>query len=167
MAAIGQFPFADDSYVAGLLHDIGKLFFATSFTNVYTSVRARATKEGNGLLLEKEAFGITHVEAGNELSQFWNLSPKVIEIVTCHHDPSRASDEVTDLALCVSAANVFVHELVRDEPIDNRLTQAEEWFSNLKLRARHPEIFDLAKIRPILTQEIERAKHLISATAGK
>jgi HD-like signal output (HDOD) protein len=167
IASIGQFSFADDGYVAGLLHDIGKLFFATSFTKVYTGVRVRVAKEGNGLVFENEAFGLTHVEAGHELSQFWNLSPKVIEIVTCHHDPSKARDELKDLVLCVSAANIFVHELVQDEPIGNRLADAQEWFASLRSRAVHPEFFDLAKIRPILVQEIERARSLVATQSEK
>jgi putative nucleotidyltransferase with HDIG domain len=168
MATIGQFTFAQEAYLAGLLHDIGKLFFATTYTSAYASMRTRVVKgEVSGLEIENSNFGIMHTEAGEELCRFWKLSGRTIEIVRKHHEPETASEESRELALCVAAANIMAHQLIQDEPVDSRLEQADAWVRELSTKAKHPEFFAPDQLVPILSQEIEKAQQMVASTAGK
>ena len=82
---------AEQAYLAGLLHDVGKLPLLMvaeaerSSTSIWLSSDAAKT-----LALEREYFGLDHCEAGHRLGLHWNLSPALLEAITWHHEPPRA-----------------------------------------------------------------------------
>ena len=79
----------DDTFVAGLLHDVGKLVLVTHHSGEYSKFLAVL---GEGKVSESEAerkaFGATHAEVGGYLLWLWGLPDPVVEAVTFHHDPS-------------------------------------------------------------------------------
>jgi HD-like signal output (HDOD) protein len=88
IAALGQFDFVDDAYYSGLLHDLGKLFFSLFFSSVYTSLRQEVMAgRGEGLILEQHVFGMTHVDAAEDLCRHWKLPAKIASVAWKHHDP--------------------------------------------------------------------------------
>ncbi len=168
IAAAGKFDFEKDVYVAGLLHDLGKLFFATSYTAVYASIRARvAAGETAGLEAEADVFGLTHVEASQCLGQHWKLPGKIMEVATKHHDPTRANPEMRPMVLCIAVANVVAHQLIQDEPADQRLPDVQAWMNELISQKTCPENFSMEKLAPLLAQEAERARQFMTATSAK
>ena len=77
----GRFEFEKEAYVCGLLHDLGKLFFATSYSAPYRALRARVVAgQGTVLAMETDLFGITHVEAAEILGKRWRLPPTIVEV---------------------------------------------------------------------------------------
>jgi putative nucleotidyltransferase with HDIG domain len=78
-----------DYFVAGLLHDFGKIVFAQ-----YLPVEFKlALEKSNELQLslhlsEQEFIGISHAEAGRLLAEKWQLSEQLITAITYHHDAS-------------------------------------------------------------------------------
>ncbi len=86
-----QKAFADLSYTAGLLHDVGKFVFSKAFPEEYRECLERARKEGRFLReLEREMFGIAHPEVGAYLLGLWGLPTPLVEAVRFHHDPLQA-----------------------------------------------------------------------------
>jgi HD-like signal output (HDOD) protein len=79
---------------AGLIHDIGKVAIKMELPKEYEMI-TRLMKERKMSMqqAEQEVLGLGHDEAGGWLAKSWNLPPKLIEPIACHHDPRKAKDE--------------------------------------------------------------------------
>lgn len=98
-------------FVAGILHDIGRLIL---FLECPDSVRPMLSrcKENCELLyiVESEEFGFDHAAAGRVALQNWKLPSSLEEIVACHHDPAAASRYPLETAL-IHIADILTHSL--------------------------------------------------------
>ncbi|MDQ7830677.1 MAG: response regulator [Desulfovibrionaceae bacterium] len=101
----------DTAFLAGLLHDIGKLLLASSFTDKYLEVLQTSQRENIPLTnAELDVLGYTHAEIGAYLLGLWGFSDDLVEAVYAHHDMSRSSEGLTP-GVIVHAANSLDHEL--------------------------------------------------------
>ena len=100
-------------YIAGLLHDVGKLVMATNFPGAYREV-ITACQEGQGTILEMEQriFGASHAEVGAYLLGLWGVEDAVVRAVYLHHEPGRDRHAGFSPLLAVHVANRLEHELV-------------------------------------------------------
>ena len=75
-------------FVAGLLHDIGRLVLLESCPEKYSEVLI-IVREENVLMCEAEmdVFGFTHEAVGKELISSWKLPAFVEDAVGFHHNP--------------------------------------------------------------------------------
>jgi HD-like signal output (HDOD) protein len=80
-------------FLAGLLHDIGKVLLDVCLREDYAAVVELARQE-NLLIIEAEErlLGTTHAEFGYWLAEEWNLPLSLTSAVLHHHEPSRAKD---------------------------------------------------------------------------
>jgi HD-like signal output (HDOD) protein len=107
----------DESFLAGLLHDLGELLLAVNLPEEYGLVLARtrpAPSGEPGLPLwqaELEQFGATHAEIGAELMALWNLPITVVEALALHHRPAALLSRKFSPLTAVHAADVLEHEL--------------------------------------------------------
>lgn len=100
----------DDSYFAGLVHDVGKLILAADLGRTYGDCVAQAASTGQELIqVEMRMLGMTHAEIGAEAARTWNFAPGVTEAIRCHHDLLGAS------GLSAVASNVMVGNQVANE----------------------------------------------------
>jgi len=101
---------ADDCeqlFVAGLLHDIGKLLLVPYFSEAQ-KVRA----PGSSVVeLEREAIGIDHTEAGALVTAKWNLVHDVQHAIKGHHDTAGDDGDVHLGTAVVRLADHVAHEL--------------------------------------------------------
>jgi putative nucleotidyltransferase with HDIG domain len=78
----GHIQLADQAYMAGLLHDIGKLYILKAMELV-------AQDAQSGIALDRQlilgVFSAMHVELGCRLMDHWNLPPVYRAIVADHH----------------------------------------------------------------------------------
>jgi HD-like signal output (HDOD) protein len=81
--------FLDDTFVAGLLHDVGQLVLVSNHPEKYDRVMS-AVAGGDRTIAEaeRETFGTTHAEVGGYLLWLWGLPDPVVEAVAFHHNPS-------------------------------------------------------------------------------
>ena len=85
----------DEAYVAGLLHDIGKLVFAANLAGDYEKALALAREKKITLAAaEREIFGADHADIGGYLLGLWGLPVPVVEAIALHHRPGKAVQKV-------------------------------------------------------------------------
>ena len=85
-----RFPRADEAFLAGLMHDIGKSVLVTKLPETYlTLVRRIQEGEGDGLSLELDTFGFDHAMVGEALLRAWNISEGIQQAARWHHDPGQ------------------------------------------------------------------------------
>lgn len=78
----------EQSFLAGLLHDLGVLIMASHDPEQYRKLIAYSVKKEKPIyLVEKAAYGFFHGEVAAALLALWNLSPQVVEAVMLHHVP--------------------------------------------------------------------------------
>ena len=97
-------------YLAGLLHDVGKIALSTVAADAYRCVLVDAWNE-KGILedLEKSHLGINHREAGWIFALQNKLPEEVVEAVAFHNEPAAAKSFPLEVAL-VSVANYLSKE---------------------------------------------------------
>ena len=102
----------EQSFLAGLLHDVGKLVL---IANLPTLCReAAALKQKNQVPLhaaEQEIFGCTHAEVGAYLLGLWGLPESIVEAVALHDRPKDSPTNVFSPLTAVHVANAMDHAM--------------------------------------------------------
>jgi putative nucleotidyltransferase with HDIG domain len=97
---------AEEAFVGGLLHDIGKSVLGAKFPERYGPLlRLVHEEQGACLDLELEAFGFDHAMVGEALAIQWNLAPCLQAALRWHHEPLHAGRDHRRLAAVVALAN--------------------------------------------------------------
>jgi putative nucleotidyltransferase with HDIG domain len=100
----------DYAFVAGLLHDIGRLVLAISFPDEYARVIEACTREDIPVAeAELRELGVDHQRAGQLLAETWRFPP-LIQRAIGHHDAPAGTD-LADVPGVVHAANALVQAL--------------------------------------------------------
>ncbi|MBI4509732.1 MAG: HDOD domain-containing protein [Deltaproteobacteria bacterium] len=106
---------ADDAFIAGMLHEIGKLVLATRLPAEYSSVLTTARSRIGCLAeVEREMLGVTHAEVGAALLGLWGLPYPIVEAVWCHHFPSQVPQREFDVLAALYIANGLAHSHLPD-----------------------------------------------------
>jgi HD-like signal output (HDOD) protein len=99
----------DEAYVIGLLHDIGKVFFAAAGPDLWDAVE-KIWKKDEQEYFEAENFywDIDHALIGATVLHYWSLPLSLTEPINWHHAPELATTYTMEARL-LAAANHIVH----------------------------------------------------------
>lgn len=85
---------SDGAFVAGLLHDIGKVALDSIYPSQFAKAVQWSHEEQRPLCeIEQQTFGLDHAEAGGLLAEHWNLPVAVTGAIRCHHEPDKTSPD--------------------------------------------------------------------------
>lgn len=98
----------EQAFLAGLMHDIGKLVLASNLPQPYAEWQA-AVQQGGGASLdvEQQVFGATHAEVGGYLLSMWGLPAPIVEAVAFHHRPAAAHTTGFTILTAIHLANAW------------------------------------------------------------
>jgi len=91
LAIARQLPSAEKFFVAGLLHDLGRLVLLSKVPKQAAEVFARY--QSRRMLLrdaEREVLGFDHAQIGEELLRGWQYPANLVHAVAYHHNPMAA-----------------------------------------------------------------------------
>lgn len=115
LARLKRSKWDEEVFLAGLLHDIGKLIadqFLPEEMDVFIS-RTLEMKSGtvdDVLELECRVLGTNHAELGDFAAEKWNLPAAIRAGIALHHSPQQAEQELYEVAALVHAANCLVNQ---------------------------------------------------------
>ncbi|NIA29427.1 MAG: HDOD domain-containing protein [Actinobacteria bacterium] len=108
----------EDSFTAGMLHDIGKLIFVANLPEQYKdALEILNSKKIPIWQAETEMFTASHAEVGAYLLGLWGLPDFIIEAVAFHHHPDRCHHEKFSPLTTVYLANIFAHQKPESDKI--------------------------------------------------
>jgi putative nucleotidyltransferase with HDIG domain len=129
-ALAARTPVADDTLLAGLLHDIGYWVLAQECPqDLSRALQLAASQEIPLHAAEYQVIGASHAEIGAYLLGIWGLPYPVVEAVAHHHQPERVTPTEFDVlgALVIGHSlagsddtSVFSAALPPDPKIDSR-----------------------------------------------
>lgn len=91
---------ADEAFIAGFIHDVGKIVLHTTNPKMYDRVIS-AVNDGQDIIeVERKYFDSDHVKTGSLLAKRWQLPILLANIVSYHHAPSLSSIPVPCSLVC-------------------------------------------------------------------
>lgn len=89
----------EEALIAGLLNDIGVMYFLHHYPREYRKIITRDDNRQSLVDAEREALGIDHCEVGSHLAETWKLPDYIVKSITDHHS-------LTDIAQSETLSNI-------------------------------------------------------------
>lgn len=107
-----HFEHADEAFIYGLLHDVGKIIFAQHMPSEMQKVAdICASSPFTWAQAEREVLGADHAEMGSKLAQKWQLSDELIAGIAGHHDLNLCeNEEYKHTAALIGVADYLCYE---------------------------------------------------------
>jgi len=100
----------EEYFVAGLLHDLGKLPLHNCFPEEYSQAVALADLEQGPLYRAEETImTTTHAQAGELIAAKWQFNETIAQCIAFHHTPSRANEETRNMVAIIALANCYAN----------------------------------------------------------
>lgn len=129
-----------EAFIAGLLHDVGKLVFATHLPELYG--RARSLVQAEGMTdweAERAMLGATHTEVGAYLLGLWGLPSRIVEALAYHHQPRACPDQAFSSLTAVHVADALLHETASGYDGEGPASIDQDYLAQLGLHHRLPD----------------------------
>ena len=97
----------DEAYVAGLLHDLGKVFLAAARPDIWNTIEAKRKQNGHDFSeAELDYWGIDHGIVASRVLHAWKVPLLLTDAINWHHAPKLAPQGQYEAGI-VAAANIM------------------------------------------------------------
>lgn len=110
LAALANISHTEQLFIAGLLHDIGKLILFKYFPEHAKALFCLSLNPGGDRSvyeIEKSTMGKTHSQVARLLLKKWNFPRSLQDNIICHHTPSRSQTPAE--AAIIQVADIMAH----------------------------------------------------------
>lgn len=155
IAGFRKFPNTESFFIAGLLHDLGKLIIFKNLPQQAKAVLQRVRhSESFYYQTERDLIGFDHAQVGKALAEKWKLPTGLEQAIGGHHPPwSRPPDSETVLIFIAdNLANALGYGSSGERLVSPELTYAIDLLSLPK------SIWD--NLIPLIKHQIEATVHL-------
>jgi putative nucleotidyltransferase with HDIG domain len=146
----------EDFFVAGLMHDIGKIPLNHLFPEAYREAAALSRDSGQGMrCAEDQRIGVDHCRVGHLIARKWQLSPALTAALSAHHADGNEGENGLSLADAVALADALAHHMGAgiSGGISLNAEERRRLHTRWKLTDRH-----LTELTATVADEIEKAK---------
>jgi putative nucleotidyltransferase with HDIG domain len=149
-------------FIAGLLHDIGRIVFLLNASDAYETYLERVASEPDRDILgiEESIFGSTHQEVGKIVLQRWNFPDELIDAISYHHSEQIDSPHRRIIEI-VGLANVYARILIGENLSDSERRLKEVHMSGLSVS---PDIDEYVCSQ--LLRDLERDELYVMSTGA-
>jgi HD-like signal output (HDOD) protein len=142
----------EELFLAGLLHDLGKVPFGDEYIDVLNIARAERVPLNT---VEQEVMGIDHQEVGRMIAEKWKLNEVITSCIATHHRIGDLEGEKGQQVAVVALGSIYTNILDHGYA-GNRFPKEEEIGSLLELSDLTWEQF--GGIGDRVAEEIDKAK---------
>jgi putative nucleotidyltransferase with HDIG domain len=157
----------DEFFVAGLMHDIGKIPLINCFPENYAIMEKAVKEDGVAIIRAENKFlGVNHSQVGKKIADKWGIAGSIYETICHHHFPFTADVENTQVVQIVALADIFAKTLEKKDT--NELTEEADVVFNLndsllinmldKMNISHDSML---AIESAIVNELEKAKEFL------
>lgn len=145
----------EEAFVAGLLHDLGRLYIMNTHPQALVEVERRAAEGGDVIQIEREIFDIDHAELGALIGAKWHLPKQLQDVMQLHHSKSINDDQVVNV---VRLANLVTNNIYSTNVnvIERHLGEISKLSEHLKLDREFVNSLTFV----LLDETIDAAGHL-------
>lgn len=158
---VGKKPFAEEAFLAGLIHDLGILVERQAFPELLTQVIETAMANPGQrpfIEIENDIIGTDHQALGTALAGKWKF-PRMLQVVLgYHHNIANLSEDNRLLPTMVYAADV----LCCHERIGFHLTAEGQPLDEATLEVIGLSDGDFQKVRAELPEQLEAAEAMLT-----
>ena len=149
LAKLTSYHNPEEAYLAGLLHDIGKLIFENYSKHEYSSLVYTDNSSEELLKRENEKYNITHNDIGAHLLEMWGVTDVICDAIKYHH---------------ASTSDILeAHQLVKIIHISNSIT-TNSYINKEALLNYTNRLFDLSD--SVLSDILNNAKAEVKKIAA-
>lgn len=126
---------ADEAFVIGFLHDLGKVVLSLKDAKLYERVKetARTSYNSNILEIEQIYFGTDHCQMGSLLAKKWQLPLLINNAIKYHHEPNLSS-------MPTACTLVYLVDKLIVEPELDAESLDKDIMKNLNVQISQPQI---------------------------
>lgn len=146
---------SESIFIAGLLHDIGRIVFLLNASDAYETYLERVASEPDRDILgiEESIFGSTHQEVGKIVLQRWNFPDELIDAISYHHS-EQIDSPYRRIIEIVGLANIYARILIGENLSDSEIRLKEAHMRGLSVSADIDEYICSQLLRDLEKDEL-------------
>ena len=106
LASLTNIKKLESVFIAGLLHDVGQLLIFNKLPDLAVKSLMLSLDELELYQAEQQIMGFDHAQAGAALVKAWDLPESLQTCIAFHHDPTKAENFKTEVAIVHIANSV-------------------------------------------------------------
>jgi len=146
----------EEFFVAGLLHDLGKIPLNSCYPDDYMAVVNFVKRDHVPLhSAEQKMFGINHCRVGGIIAEKWTLNKNLADALNYHHSPNAKAAENKEFLTIITLADMIAHMMsIPDwDQISLEGSTIEHLSNRISLN-----LDTFKKLRTPVTEELEKAR---------